>query len=74
MNVFPVNTADLQTLSHSHTTDAADILGGGLVSAELGWESQFDADGRFIDGPSLTVDQLRALLKHTLNTLRSFEQ
>lgn len=48
--------------------------GGGLVGAELGWESQFDADGKFIDGPSLTVDQLRALLDRTLSTLRSFEQ
>lgn len=48
--------------------------GGGLVSAELGWESQFDADGTLLDVPSLTVDQLRALLQRTLNTLRSFEQ
>lgn len=45
---------------------------GGLVSAEMGWQSRFDADGKFIDAPHYTVDQLRAMIERTLNAIRAF--
>lgn len=48
--------------------------GGGLVSAEMGWDAQFDPAGTVIDAPGLAVDDVRLILERTLKTLRAFEQ